>query len=459
MTDARAEALLLDALRGRQGALTRADAVALSGLTVDQAETGLRSLLSRYKSHLAVTEEGELIYRFDPAFRRRDAVSLGERLRRLGNALWRGFTFLFKIWIVVTLVAYVVAFVAMLVALVFARSASDRDDRRRDDGGGFGFPWLLWWMMPDWAPPEVRQKRRAPSGKRFYQSVFDFVFGPPAKRDPLGAEKQVASYLRAVGGRITATDLVALTGWSYERAEEEATRLLADWDGEPEVNEDGTIIYSFPSLRKTAGDEPPGPWLYTWQEKRPVPALTGNTGGANGAIIAMNAFNLVAALAIGPAFLARYGIASPTAETLVTWFPLAFSAIFFAVPAGRAARRARKALALLRASARAALIGEIVARRGAATPPEDLVDKAVARSGVKPELVREELEKLLVDLDGDPRADEAGKLRYAFPRVDEELAAAARARLLASAEEKAPGAVIFASDDEPPPSGPRNLLN
>jgi hypothetical protein len=458
-SEGKSERILLGALRGRKGAITKADAVTLSGLPVDEADGALRNLLAAYKSHLAVTDAGELIYSFDPAMVRRDAVPLREKLAKVGDALWRAFTLAFKIWIVVTLVVYVVAFVAMLLALVFARTSSDRDDRRRGDGGmGGGFPWILYWMMPDWAPPEYR--RRMPRGpqKRFYLSVFDFVFGPrPAAVDPLANEKQILSYLRTVGGRITATDLVALTGWSYTRAEEEATRLLADYDGEPEVTEDGTIVYSFPQIRTTAGSEAPGPWLYTWQEKRVLPSLTGNTSGANTAVVLMNAFNLVAALFVGPAFLFKFGIASSWADLAVTWFPLAFSAIFFAIPGVRWLRQGRRAKRIARASARAALIGELISKRGAAAFPDDLVERAASRTGIEPIPTRVALEELLRDLDGDVTTDGDGRMLYGFPRIDEELSAGARARLLASTAEQAPGTVIFSSDDQPPP--PRSHLN
>jgi hypothetical protein len=448
---AEAERILAEALRGRKGALTRADAVALTGLPAAETELALKSLLSTYKSHLAVTDEGELIYRFDPEMVRRDQVPLGERFRQIGQALWRGFTFAFKIWIVFTLVTYVVAFVAMLVALVFARTAGDRDDRRRDDG--FGFPWIIWWMMPDWAPPDVR--RRMPerrNKKRFYRSVFDFVFGPsgPA-RDPLAGEKQAVAYLRSAGGRITATDLVALTGWSYARAEEEATRLLAAYDGEPEVADDGTLIYSFPELRKTTGEEAAAPWLYTWQEARPVPAQSGNSEGTDIVIALLNGFNFVAALAIGPAFLHRYGIHFPGAQALASWFPLAFSTVFFAVPGARLIGRRRARRELAAAGARAALIAEIVREKGAARLPEAWVEGAASRgAGLDRGVLRGELERLLADLEGDVSNDEQGAVLYAFPRVAEELAAAKAARAIAPAGESAPGTVVFASDEERP---------
>ncbi|MSP62459.1 MAG: hypothetical protein EXR72_19425 [Myxococcales bacterium] len=461
VSDARAEGLLVAALRGRQtrasGALTRADAVALTGLPVEKTDQALKSLLRTYRSHLAVTDEGELIYTFDPAMARRDAVPFGERLALAGRALSRAFAFLFKIWIVVTLISYVVAFAAMMIALLFARSASDRDDRRRDDG--FGFSWLLWWMMPDWAPAHVQRRVDRGPQKRFYLSVFDFVFGPRlAAEDQREPDRAVVAYLRARGGRITATDLVALTGLSYERAEEEATRLLADYDGEPEVTDEGTIVYSFPELRRTAGEVVSGTWRYAWQEPRPLPPFTGNTTGANAAIWIMNGFNLLSAFVIGPAFLLRYGIQSSAADLAVTWFPLAFSSLFFAIPAVRFSRHRRLARRLEAARARSAVLAEVIETQGAAALPEDLVRRAALRGEVAPDAARRELEALLRDLDGDANADPGGRLCYAFPRVKEELAAVDKARTLAPISEQGPGTIVFSSDDRLPTSPP-SILN
>src|SRR6478609_11538411 len=131
---------MLEALRGRGAKLTRADAIAASGLPEDEARRALTVLLKEYRSHLSATASGELLYEFDPGFARRDAVPFRERAAAVADKLWRGFSFLFKIAIVATLVGYFALFVAMMVAMMFARSSSDRDD----DRGGFGFEGLLW---------------------------------------------------------------------------------------------------------------------------------------------------------------------------------------------------------------------------------------------------------------------------------------------------------------------------
>src|SRR5258708_32573959 len=93
----RAQRVLFDALKeGARGrtelvTLTRGDAVALTGLPSEQAEPALKSLVRAYRSHLAVTEDGEMVYAFDPSLERRDRVGLGERLAQAGQLAWRGF--------------------------------------------------------------------------------------------------------------------------------------------------------------------------------------------------------------------------------------------------------------------------------------------------------------------------------------------------------------------------------
>src|SRR5919107_1815607 len=75
--------------------------------------------------------------------RLRDARTLGERLRRAGEAalaaLWRGFQVAFKIWIAATLVGYTVLF--LLLALALSLAAED------DTPVG-----LVFWFLPDWVP-------------------------------------------------------------------------------------------------------------------------------------------------------------------------------------------------------------------------------------------------------------------------------------------------------------------
>ncbi|MGC9984962.1 MAG: hypothetical protein ABSF35_15195 [Polyangia bacterium] len=435
-----ARRILLEALKGQGGQLTKADVVAKSGLPVPVAEEALAGLLKEFRSHLAATESGELIYQFDPSFTRRDAVSLREKLAKAGDALWRGFTFLFKISIVTTLVVYFVAFVVMLIAVLFARRSSDD----RDSGGDMDFTWPLFWMW-GWGPsgdvgPYRRPRRRLPD-KPLYKKVFEFVFGPPKPPvDPLADEKEILAHIRQKNGRIAAVDLVMLMGWDFARAEEEATRLLVNYGGEPEVTDDGVVVYAFKDIRKTA-EEIPGPDLVVhraWERLESRPPLTGNRTGTNVAISLFNGFNLLAPLWIVPAFEAGLSAPIPGQEFLLHDYPLVFSSLLFAVPLGRwLVERAREPGRRKR-NARRRLLQPVLAKRGQAASVEELAPEPAAA---------EALSKSLVALGGDVVTDDSGQIRYAFPRIAEELAGIEKVRAQASGRERDPGAIIFSSRD------------
>ncbi len=370
-------------------------------------------------------------------------------LRTAGQLAWRGFSFFFKIWIAVTLVAYVVAFVAAMIGLTTAGPgrSSGRDNRR---GGGFGLPWIWYLMMPDLAPaygPYSRAQSRSArtSKKRFYQSVFDFVFGPKkALSDPKELEKQLVSFLRAHKGRVTAAELSALTGLGLDAADEELTRLMVDYDGEVEVAEDGTLLYVFDDLMQSAGQSTS--WSWDFEKREAAVALTGNSAGTNAVVGGFAGFNLLASLTIGPTVLERAHLTGePWAWFFALWFPLVFSLIFFVVPAARWVKSKQSLKRQNRRALRRALWREIWSKPGAAHDPAELSLLAATRVGATPEAARQMLEQMLPELDGDVDTDEAGNIRYRFPRLAEQLAAVAEAR--AKSAPAALGRVIFSSDD------------
>jgi len=434
--------ILLEALKGQGGQLTKADAVAKSGLPVPAAEEALGSLLKEFRSHIAATESGELIYQFDPSFVRRDAVPLREKLAKLGRGLWKGFTFAFKISIVTTLVVYFVAFVAMLLAVLVARSSSD--DRDRGGGGGIDFTWPLFWMW-GWGPSfnggTYRRTRRRQPEKPLYKKVFEFVFGPPNPPvDPLADEKEVLAYIRQKNGRITAADLVVLMGWDFARAETEATRLLVSYGGEPEVTDDGVVVYVFKDMRKTAGEDQLSEATVrrAWDRLESRPAITGNRTGTNVAIGLFNGFNLLAPLWIVPIFEASLRTPIPGQEFLLHDYPMTFSWMLFAIPLGRWLVDLAREPGRRRRNARRRLLQSVLAKQGQPATVEELAPDPAAA---------ETLSQSLVALGGDVVTDDNGKIRYAFPRMAEELAAVEKARAQASGHERDPGAIVFSSKD------------
>jgi hypothetical protein len=267
------------------------------------------------------------------------------------------------------------------------------------------------------------------------------VFGPPAPAvDPLEDEKRIVSYIRAHRGRIAAVDLVRLEGWTFEGAEEETTRLMVDYGGEPEVSDEGVVVYTFKDLRKTAGGAAEAVST-RWASERPEPTLplTGNEPGTNTLIGFFNGFNMLAPFWIVPAFETRLHVSLAAWQVLLFDVPLAFSALFFAVPAGRwlkarvdaRRRRARNDWRLL--------LGRVFAGSGARTREELAPTPALAA------LLDRELVALGGDVASEP--DDRGRIRYTFPRIEQETAALARARAAAPGGERDAGAVVFSSAD------------
>lgn len=119
--------------------------------------------------------------------------------------------------------------------------------------------------------------------KQYYSRFFGWAgkklswltnFGKP-RRDALYDERNFLALVREHDGRLTIGDLMALYGWTHARAFEELTRLMLDYGGDVEVDEEGRITFDFSDLAErsseAAGDVDARP---VWEaEKRPAEAF------------------------------------------------------------------------------------------------------------------------------------------------------------------------------------------
>ena len=164
---------VLKALRKAGGRVTIGDVVTETGVGRDEVEATLRSLLETRRGNLEVGETGTLVYRFDPKLIQRDAEPLFARLRQ---GAWKGFTQLFKAWIVLMLLVYFVIFVALIIAaLVASQSKGGGRSSRRWGGrhgglGGFrGFWFWYFFWSPGWGRRRPyyghRWEHRSPASK------------------------------------------------------------------------------------------------------------------------------------------------------------------------------------------------------------------------------------------------------------------------------------------------------
>lgn len=474
--------------------MTIADAAAKSGLALWDAERALHALVSEYRGHLRVTEEGELLFRFPHGFTKpwQTRTRLEAAAGTVGRALVGAARFVVRAWIAIVLVAYVVIFVAILIGLALARSSDSRDSR----GSGLGLAGVLFrviaealfWTFHPFSPFAIGYNQRPwgassqgwtgasrgaswgsppPESERdktpFYEKVNRFFFGPETPRpDPRATEKKILAELRAQKGRIGLTDVMRVTGLARDEADPLMARLMLEYEGSVEVSEEGGIAYAFPEIRKTAaapgaaGEARPEP---VWAEEEKLGPLTGNRLGANALIVALNAFNLFASLwAISTQLTFSrlrdmiQGI--PFAElppTGTAWalgvVPFVFSIALFALPVLRAVWRPIKARRVARENGRRAMLRAVLermGRRGGVTEAELLGAWATAAgSSPDPQTISREVVALGGDVDME---NVAHGVRYRFPELEAEAKAVQAEREAAAEDEARVGPVIFSSE-------------
>ncbi len=514
MEPAAAAAALEGALRGlpKKAELTIADAAAKAGLALRDAERGLHVLSTRYRGTLSATDQGELLFRFPhglslplsqkPWFKRAiDKVT--STIRGVGK-------FLVRAWVSVVLIGYALAFVAIALAMMFSG--------RSDDRGGGGvlvvafrvIAEALFWTFHPFSPvamgqgsyarsrqqrdqrrglgDQVQRRRRTVMrfGERvvieedvyvsdksvpFYERVNRFVFGPePPKADPQELERKLIAQIRANAGRIGLLDVMKVTGLPREEADPLMSRLLLDYEGDVDVSDAGAITYRFEALRKTAGhheDRAPPP---VWNERVQAPAVTGNSGGTNFLIAAVNAFNLVAALVALQLNLTidrlwhmfemiRLKVANPPVlpvEGVPLVFgviPLVFSLVLFALPALRKWRSSSKEAAAAQQNAERAVLKTVfntmqqAARTGTDPGVSEASLQAVWQEATGKPADEKELTRAVVALGGDVDVEALAEGRglYRFRDLEAEVEELQKQREQAKEEEKAVGDVVFVS--------------
>ncbi|MGA2640310.1 MAG: hypothetical protein ABSG21_05290 [Spirochaetia bacterium] len=463
---AKVEDQLVSFLKQKRGESTVADMIAGTGLPKYQVEQAAKAALDEYAGRLKVTESGELLYYF-PSGMRSTVRGAGPGFRRFWKSFKstaaRVFTLLFKIWIVAMLVGYFVAFVALGVLAILASIAAsvagrgDGRDSGRGRGGGFGGMYLVMQLfnliLRMWFWSSIlndRQRKPQPGGRAFYKSVFGFVFGDedPNRGWEDVERRYIIGFIRSRRGVISLEELMALTGRENDAANALMNRLLLEYEGEPGVTDDGTVVYSFPELMRSAdpaqkamGQVPvfnPGP--------RVVVPFSANKPRTNGWIIFFNAFNLAFGLyflgisvAQGVAALSRTGpylysfvghlllqagiSPVPVLEVVLGIIPVAFSVFFFLVPFVRRIRLGRQNDALREQTVRKRVMAQILASPshvdarelrpiGTNLDPRDL-------SGTS----RRILDRIAAALKAEPvPLEKEGIFAYRFPELERELA-------------------------------------
>ena len=126
VSDDSARLALLEQLKTASAPFTVSEMVARSGLPPAETERHLNVLVREYESSLDVTEDGDLIYRFDPALVAREDVVKADKWRRRRARLKSFFVGFFKAWTVAMVVVYTVIYVCLIIAAIVAAASRPR---------------------------------------------------------------------------------------------------------------------------------------------------------------------------------------------------------------------------------------------------------------------------------------------------------------------------------------------
>jgi len=486
---------LVTTFRRRQNESSIADLVTVTGLPKYQVEQAAKVVLDEYGGQCKVTESGEILYYFPRGMRSRVRGFI-PGLKRFGRTFLKTagkvFAFLFKVWIMAMLVGYFVLFLAILVAAMVASiflSASSRggDNRRRGRGMGLGGMFLvvrlleLFLQMFFWVnltraldPDSPRRKR----GRPFYKSVFGFVFGegdPNADWD--SAERiRILSFIRSQKGVVTVEELMALTGRDSEGANLLINSLLVEFEGEPSVTDEGSLYFFFPELLRTRKEELLLTEVATVDEteyKELIP-FSANKGGANGAIVFFNTFNLLFG-----AYFAYFGLQALSGVIAETGFgtlysflhitvfggylgipdpalglfiglglvPLVFSLFFFVIPLIRNFRRRARNEKIKRENLRKRLFSSLhfnpVGFNPLAVRPSGEADAAANASS----LIRRETERFAAEKKAEVEETDDGTVLYNFRELEREIADVAAFRKTVDLGKYEVGKTVFDTNE------------
>ncbi|CAJ1782629.1 unnamed protein product [Sphenostylis stenocarpa] len=365
----------MDAVDGCGGRVTIGDVASRAGLNLNQAQKALQALAADADGVLEVSEEGDVLYVFPKDYRSRlGAKSLRIKAEPFFEKAKAAVEYLIRVSFGTALIASIVIVYTTIIALITS-SRSDDDNRGRrggrsyDSGVTFYFnPVDLFWENNEgqgnmakkweykrkryWDPYYYRRRRlQADDDKmNFIESVFSFVFGDGDPNQGIEEErwKLIGQYIASNGGVVAAEELAPYLDLdSTEGLKDDESYILPvllRFDGQPDVDEKGNILYRFPSLQRTASQkskrkEYVGRRWTDWvgiekffQEKKWQFSKTGTSERAM--VIGLGGLNLFGVIILGTMLKDMAVAPSSFIKFVADIFPLLqiYAGSFFAIP-------------------------------------------------------------------------------------------------------------------------------
>lgn len=381
---------VLDAIKSLHGPFTIGDIVARTGLPPYLAENTLSTIVREYECDLDVDDQGNLIYRFSEGLKAREDIVKADASRRRKEKFRQGLIAFFKAWTVAMVIVYFVIYLVMIIAFFVAMSKANegRSSSRRSNttifwGSGWGSP-FGYGGYGSWSSRRAQRRaiheteRRIQNGEDPYR--FDAVNAPKKpslsertwfhlfgtygiKRNPLEREKELLTYIRAKRGFISNADIIALLGVTWDEADSIGTRLVATYDGEMDLTDEGLAIYRFPNLSLQGApevQEQVAQLGYLWQVREKEHTLRSNPSQV---VPVLNVVNMFLAVFVGLVVMPAFEMTGIGVYIGLIVFPMVFSLTFLFLGIRRALRDAANKAQYERDSKRIAIYKLLFSKR------------------------------------------------------------------------------------------------
>eukprot|EP00850_Spirogloea_muscicola_P002355 SM000009S23484 [mRNA] locus=s9:235986:240104:- [translate_table: standard] len=259
------------------GRVTVGDVAAAAGLKLSEAESALRALAADAQGFLEVSDEGDVLYVLPKNFQAiLNQKSLWLKFQPLIKQIQGAAEYLLRVSFGTTLLASIALVYTTIFVLLSSARSSEQDNRNQRGGYGGGYyagprvsygpsfyisPLDMFWYWNPNYNRNMRAKLREKKGLNFFEAVFSFVFGDGDPNQGMEAQRwrKIGDYITKQGGVVTAEELAPFLDppqLNPDAQDDESYMLpvLQRLDGHPEVDEEGHILYRFPSLQRTAKD-------------------------------------------------------------------------------------------------------------------------------------------------------------------------------------------------------------
>ncbi|KAK9126377.1 hypothetical protein Scep_015223 [Stephania cephalantha] len=235
-TDVRKRAM--DAVDSCGGRVTIGDVASKAGLKLDEAQRALQALAADTNGFLEVSDEGDVLYVFPRDYRSKLASkSFRMRIEPFLEKSKGAAEYLIRVTFGTALIASIVLVYTTIIALLSSRSEEDNRGRRGGRSYDSGFTFFF-----------------SPSDLFWFESLAGSYSSPFLSSDSQSKDLPIiGQYISSNGGVVTAEELAPYLDVAEETIDESyMLPVLLRFDGQPEVDEEGNILYRFPSLQRTA---------------------------------------------------------------------------------------------------------------------------------------------------------------------------------------------------------------